>query len=198
MEFHVETAPYGRRPPVRRLSRHPRRMRLRSLGGLFLFRFLFGLGEDPVEALGALFEPLQKAFRLLARIVAGPGVRGGWGSQAGRFLLAAHEPHWVRDAIRADDVDVRLVLVGGGGLTLRAPWQTEEQGVRFDHAGVRATPRLRRRRRQVDIAFPDGSWVTVRTLTPHTAGRLREGLTGGTGGAQDSGSGLATTLWGAS
>lgn len=35
-DFDVETAPYGRRVPVRRLPRHPQRTRPGSLGGFFL------------------------------------------------------------------------------------------------------------------------------------------------------------------
>lgn len=193
MEFQVETAPYGRRPPVRRLSRHRRRTRLEALGGFFLFRFFSALPEDPVEALAALFEPLRKAFRLLARIVVGPGVRGGWGSEAGCFLLAAHEPYWVRDALRWEEVEILLALDADGGLSLRTPWQEDEDCVRFTPTGARTTPRPRRRRRRVDIAFGDGSWVAVRTLTPHTATRLREGLDAGQAGVQMSGNGRATT-----
>ncbi|MEU6977384.1 hypothetical protein [Streptomyces sp. NPDC046371] len=197
--FDVETAPYGRRAPVRRLPTHPRRSRLRSLRDVFLVRFLLALPEDPLEALGALLEPVRKAFRLLARIVVGPGVRGGWDSEAGRLLIAVHEPYWTRDALRAEEADFRLVPDADGGLTVRAPWQSDGEAVRFAHAGVRATPYPRRRRRRVDIAFPDGSWMAVRTMTPYTATRLRERLTVAVpGGAQASwaspGSGRATTL----
>ncbi len=172
MEFGVELPRYGRRPAVRRLPNHPRRKRWRSLGDLFLFRFLVSLPEDPIEALGALFEPVRKVSRLLTRLWAGPGMRGGWDSDAGRLVLALHSAYWLRDALRTEEAD-GLLVVADGRVSLRAPWQEESEAVSFPHAGVRDTPWPRRLRRRVDIACADGSWLTVRASQRVAADRIR-------------------------
>ncbi|MFD0372600.1 hypothetical protein [Streptomyces sp. NPDC059071] len=172
MEFGVSLPGYGRRPSVRRLAPHRRRSRWKSLGELFLVRFLVSLPEDPVEAFGALFEPFQKAFRLLKRLLAGPAMRGGWDSDAGRLVLAVHAAYWEREALRADQADL-LLEVADGGVAVRTDWQESSQAVSRRHAGVRVTPWPRRLRRRVDIAFPDGSWLTVRASQAASADRVR-------------------------
>ncbi|MDV5148656.1 hypothetical protein R1T08_31970 [Streptomyces sp. SBC-4] len=172
MEFGVELPRYGRRPAVRRLPAHPRRTRWRALGSIFLFRFLFSLPEDPFGAFDALFEPVRKVFRLLTRLWAGPGMRGGWDSDAGRLVLAVHTAYWLRDALRTEKAD-GLLVVADGRVSLRAPWQEASEAVSFPHAGVRDTPWPRRMRRRVDIACADGSWLTVRASQAGSADRIR-------------------------
>ncbi|MFI6418423.1 hypothetical protein ACIBG6_13595 [Streptomyces sp. NPDC050842] len=138
----------------------------------FLLRFLLSLPEDPFEALAALFEPARKASRLLTRLWAGPGMRGGWDSDAGRLVLAVHTAYWLRDALRTEEAD-GLLVVADGRVSLRAPWQEASEAVSFPHAGVRATPWPRRLRRRVDIACADGSWLTVRASQARSADRIR-------------------------
>ncbi|MFJ6410284.1 hypothetical protein ACIQK9_32655 [Streptomyces hydrogenans] len=172
-EFGVGLPRYGRRPPVRRLpALEGRRRRRRALRDLFLFRFLLALPEDPLEALAALVEPVRKAWRLSVRLWAGPGMRGGWESDAGRLLLAVHGAYWTRDAVRTDE-PACYVGVAGGTLTVRATWVPEAEAVARAHAGVRRTPWPRALRRRVDVGFPDGSWLTVRAAGPGAAERLR-------------------------
>ncbi|MEU9237252.1 hypothetical protein [Streptomyces subrutilus] len=172
MEFGVELPRYGRRPDIRRLPPHARRTRWRSLGLLFFVRFLVSLPEDPVAAFSALFEPVRKTTRLLGRSWAGPGMRGGWDSAAGRLVLAVHTAYWVRDALRAEKADC-LLLVADGRIAVRTAWQDASEAVSCAHAGVRETPRLRRMRRRVDLRCADGSWLTVRTSQGASADRLR-------------------------
>ncbi|MFD3661108.1 hypothetical protein ACFWVF_10995 [Streptomyces sp. NPDC058659] len=168
----MELPRYGRRPAVRRLPAHPRRTRWRSLCSLFLFRFLSSLPENPFEAFGALFEPVRKASRLLTRLWAGPGMRGGWDSDAGRLVLAVHTAYWLRDARRAEDAD-GLLVVADERVSLRASWQEPSEAVSCPHAGVRAIPWPRRLRRRVDIVCADGSWLTVRASQAGSADRIR-------------------------
>ncbi|WP_326586816.1 hypothetical protein [Streptomyces sp. NBC_01294] len=172
MEFGVELPRYGRRPGVRRLPPRSRRERWRSLGSLFLFRFLVSLPEDPVAAFSALFEPARKAWRLLVRLWAGPGMRGGWDSDAGRLALAVHTAYWSRDALRAEAADC-LLVVADGRVAVRTAWQDGAEAVSCAHAGVRVTPRPRRLRRRVDIACADGSWLTVHASQAASADRIR-------------------------
>ncbi|MFB7940425.1 hypothetical protein [Streptomyces sp. NPDC056049] len=182
-DFAVGLPEYARRPPVRRLPPlGGRRRRWRALGDLFLFRFLFALPESPLEALGALVEPLRKAWLFLVRLWAGPGMRGGWGSDAGRLVLAVHAAYWTRDALRTDEADCR-VGVAGGSVTVRAEWVPEGEAAGAAHTGVRATPWPRATRRRVDIGFPDGSWLTVRARRPEAADRLRALLVAGSAAA---------------
>ncbi|MFJ5708565.1 hypothetical protein [Streptomyces sp. NPDC093105] len=174
-QFAVGLPRYGRRPPVRLLPRlERRRTRWRALRDFFLFRFLLALPEGPVEAASALVEPAQKVWRLLVRLWAGPGMRGGWESDAGRLLLAVHGAYWTRDALRADEANCYVRVTDDGVVAVRAKWLDVEEEFGRVHAGVRRTPRLRALRRRVDIGFPDGSWLTVRTLTPGAAELLRE------------------------
>ena len=178
-DFWVELAPYGRRPSVRRLKRNSvrgGRSRWKAVASVFLARFVLALPDEPLEAFGALFEPLEKLLRLVRRVVAGPGMRGGWDSDAGRLALAGHVAYWERDAMRTDEVDLVLVVTSGT-VTVRTHWQAEDQAVSRRHAGVRATPWFRRRRRRVDLVFPDGSWLTLRASQRTSADRLRALLT---------------------
>ncbi|MFE4790446.1 hypothetical protein ACFRNK_23440 [Streptomyces sp. NPDC056756] len=172
MEFGVELPYYGRRPGVRRLPPHPRRKRWRSLGSFFLVRVLVALPEAPIEALSALFEPAEKALRLLVRMWAGPGMRGGWDSDAGQLVLAVHTAYWVRDARRAEEADC-LLVVADGRVAVRAAWQDAPEAVSCGHAGVRRIPWPRRTRRRLDIVCADGSWLTVRASQAASAGRIR-------------------------
>lgn len=172
MEFGVGLPRYGRRPGVRRLPRQPRRRRWGAIRSLFLFRFLLSLPDDPVDAFTALFEPARKVWRLLVRLWAGPGSRGGWDSDAGRLVLAVHSAYWARDALRAEEADCRLV-VADGRVAVRAAWQDASEAVSRAHGGVRHTPWPRRMRRRVDIACADGSWLTVRASGPASADRIR-------------------------
>ncbi len=172
MEFGVGLPRYGRRPGMRRLPSQSRRKRWRSLGSLFLVRFLVSLPEDPIAAFSALFEPVRKALRLLVRLWAGPGMRGGWDSDAGQLVLAVHTAYWVRDVLRAEEADC-LLVVADGMVTVRAAWQDASEAVSCTHAGGRDTPRLRRMRRRVDIRCADGSWLTVRASHAASADRLR-------------------------
>ncbi|MFG2986431.1 hypothetical protein ACGFYQ_35155 [Streptomyces sp. NPDC048258] len=151
---------------------HSRRKRWGSLGSLFLVRFLLTLPEDPIAAFSALFEPARKALRLLVRLWAGPGMRGGWDSDAGRLVLAVHTAYWVRDALRAEEADC-LLVVTDGRVAVRAAWQDASEAVSCAHAGVRDTPRPRRMRRRVDIVCADGSWLTVRASQAASADRIR-------------------------
>ncbi|WP_157867918.1 hypothetical protein [Streptomyces prasinus] len=150
----------------------PRQRRRRSLGSLFFVRFLFALPEDPLGAFSALFEPVRKAFRLLLRLLNGPGMRGGWDSDAGRLVLAVHTAYWTRDALRAEEAKC-LLMVADGRIAVRAVWQDASQAVSCSHAGVRVTPRPRRLRRRVDIACTDGSWLTVRAFHARSADQIR-------------------------
>ncbi|MGW7027098.1 hypothetical protein ACWGFX_07900 [Streptomyces xanthophaeus] len=172
MEFGVELPGYGRRPGVRRLPPRSRRERWGSLGSVFLFRFLISLPEDPISAFSALFEPVRKSFRLLVRLWAGPGMRGGWDSDAGRLVLAVHEAYWVRDALRAEEAEC-LLVVADGRVAVRAAWQDVSEAVSCGHAGVRDIPLPRRMRRRVDIVCADGSWLTVRASQAASADRIR-------------------------
>ncbi|MFD4375129.1 hypothetical protein ACFXKE_24055 [Streptomyces sp. NPDC059202] len=172
-EFEVGLPTYGRRPRVRRLPPlGGRRRRWRALRNFFLFRFLVALPEDPLDALGALTEPGRKLWRLLVRLAAGPGMRGGWDSDAGRLLLAVHAAYWTRHALRTEEPEC-YVGVAGGIVSVRAEWAPEEEAVAGAHAGVRRTPWPRALRRRVDIGFPDGSWLTVWAEGPGAAERLR-------------------------
>ncbi|WP_282692634.1 hypothetical protein [Streptomyces sp. CC208A] len=178
-EFGVGLPRYGRRPPVRLLPPlGGRGRRWRALRNLFLVRCVLALPEDPVEAFAALLEPVRKVWRLLVRLWAGPGMRGGWQSDAGRLLLAVHGAYWSRDALRTDEPSC-YVGVAGGTVTVRATWLPEAEAVARAHAGVRVTPWPRALRRRVDIAFPDGSWLTVRAAGAGAAGRLRARLVAG-------------------
>ncbi|WP_189220774.1 MULTISPECIES: hypothetical protein [Streptomyces] len=150
----------------------PRGERWQSLRSFFLTRFLLALPEDPVEAFSALFEPVRKAFRLLLRLLNGPGMRGGWDSDAGRLVLAVHTAYWRRDALRTEEADC-LLVVADGQIAVRALWQDPSRAVACPHAGLRHTPWPRRLRRCVGIACTDGSWFTVRTTHPHTADQIR-------------------------
>ncbi|MFI5544129.1 hypothetical protein ACIA6E_10135 [Streptomyces sp. NPDC051815] len=172
-EFEVGLPRYGRRPRVGRLPAHPRRTRRRALRSFFLFRFLIAFPDDALSALSALADPGRKAARLLTRLLAGPGMRGGWDGEAGRLVLAVHTAYWVRDALRAEEADCRLV-VADGRISVRAPWQDPSEARSGAHTGVRATPWPRRLRRRVDIGFADGSWLTVRASGSGSASRLRE------------------------
>ncbi|MEU5984327.1 hypothetical protein [Streptomyces sp. NPDC047434] len=172
MEFGVGLPRYGRRPGVRRLPPQPRRRRWHSVGSLFLFRFLLSLPDDPVDAFSELFEPVRKAWRLLVRLWAGPGMRGGWDSDAGRLVLAVHSAYWARDALRAEAADC-LLVVADGRVAVRAALQDGAEADSGAHAGVRHTPWPRRMRRRVDIACADGSWLTVRASSPASADRIR-------------------------
>ncbi|MGW5847756.1 hypothetical protein ACWFQ8_07275 [Streptomyces sp. NPDC055254] len=172
MEFEVGLPHYGRRPGKRRLPPHARRKRWTSLGSFFLVRFLISLPEDPITAFSALFEPVQKAFRLLMRLWAGPGMRGGWDSDAGRLVLAVHTAYWVKDALRAEEPDC-LLVVADGRVAVRAAWQNAPEAVSCGHAGVRRIPWPRRTRRRLDIVCSDGSWLTIRTSQAASADRIR-------------------------
>lgn len=172
MEFGVGLPRYGRRPGVRRLPSRARRSRWRALGSFFFVRFLLSLPEDPFQALFALFEPARKAWRLLVRLWAGPGMRGGWDSDAGRLVLAVHAAYWARDTLRAEAADC-LLVVADGRVAVRAGWQDASDAVSCAHAGVRRTPRPRQMRRRVDIACADGSWLTVRASQATSADRIR-------------------------
>ncbi|MGW0118522.1 hypothetical protein [Streptomyces sp. NPDC003327] len=174
-EFRVGLPTYGRRPRVRRLPPLAVRVRWRGLRSFFLLRFLLALPEDPFEALSALLDPARQALRLLLRLLAGPGMRGGWDSDAGRLVLAVHGAYWVRDAVRAEEAAC-LLVVDDGGVAVRAPWQDAADAVSCPHAGVRVTPWPRRLRRRVDVACADGSWLTVRASGAGAADRLRARL----------------------
>ncbi|MER7623786.1 hypothetical protein [Streptomyces sp. NPDC126503] len=63
-------------------------------------------------------------------------------------------------------------------MTVRTHWQTDDQAVSCRHAGVRSTSWFRRRRRRVDVAFPDGSWLTLRASQRSSPERLRALLSG--------------------
>ncbi|MFZ3494859.1 hypothetical protein ACODT5_16850 [Streptomyces sp. 5.8] len=165
---------YARRPGVRRLPAHERRRRWRSLGSSFLVRFVVSLPEDPIAAFSALFDPVQKACRLLVRLWAGPGMRGGWDSEAGRLVLAVHTAYWVRDALRAEEADDCLLVVADGRVAVRAAWQDAPEAVSCRYAGVRRIPWPRRTRRRLDIVCSDGSWLTVRASQAASADRIRE------------------------
>ncbi|MFI2415068.1 hypothetical protein [Streptomyces sp. NPDC018947] len=154
----------------------PRQRRRQSLGSLFFVRFLLALPEDPLEAFSALFEPVRKALRLLLRLLNGPGMRGGWDSDAGRLVLAVHTAYWTRDALRAEQAQC-LLVVADGRIAVRAVWQDASHAVSCPHAGIRVTPWPRRRRRRVDIACTDGSWLTIRTSHTHSADQIRTLLT---------------------
>ncbi|MCX5129309.1 hypothetical protein [Streptomyces sp. NBC_00347] len=172
MEFRVGLPHYGRRPSVRRLPPHPRRKRWGALGSFFLVRFLVSLPEDPLTAFSALFEPVRKVLRLLVRLWAGPGMRGGWDSDAGRLVLAVHKAYWVRDALRAEEADCVLV-VADGRIAVRAAWQDMPEAVSCGNAGVRRIPWLRRTRRRLDVVCADGSWLTVCASQAASADRIR-------------------------
>lgn len=183
-EFEVSLPWYGRKPPIRRLPPlDRRRRRWRALRDFFLLRFLFALPEDPLEALGALLEPLRKAWRVVVRLWAGPGMRGGWESDAGRLVVAVHGAYWTRDALRTDEADYRL-RVAGSTVTARAGWVPEDEAASTAHAGVRATPWPRALRKRVDVGFPDGSWLTVRMTGSGAADRLRALLVAGSAAAE--------------
>ncbi|GAA3085495.1 hypothetical protein GCM10017562_64310 [Streptomyces roseofulvus] len=175
-QFAVGLPRYGRRPPVRLLPPLERRTRWRALRDSFLVRFVVALPDGPVEAAWALLEPARKAWWLLVRLWAGPGMRGGWESDAGRLLLAVHGAYWTREGVRADEANCYVRVTDEGVVAVRAKWVDVGEEFGRVHAGVRGTPRLRALRRRVDIGFPDGSWLTVRTLTPGAAELLREVL----------------------
>ncbi|EFE72153.1 predicted protein [Streptomyces viridosporus ATCC 14672] len=172
MEFEVGLPRYGRRPRLRRLPSQPLQRRRQSLRSLFFVRFLLALPEDPLEAFSALFEPVRRALRLLLRLLNGPGMRGGWDSDAGRLVLAVHTAYWARDALRAEEAEC-LLVVADLRIAVRAVWQDASQAVSCPHAGVRITPRPRRLRRRVDIACTDGSWLTVRASHTRSADQIR-------------------------
>lgn len=68
---------------------------------LFFVRFLLALPGDPLGTSSALFEPVRKVFRLLLRLLNGPGMRGDWDSDAGRLVLEGTGPAGADNRIRA-------------------------------------------------------------------------------------------------
>lgn len=173
-------ASHGRRPPRRLLPPPPPRKRRlpRRLGESFLVRFLVELPDDPVSALSALLEPFERAVRLGKRLVRGPALGGGWDSEAGRLAVAVHTFHWLRYEKRTHGptflMSTESFSTGRVEVHVRERWSGGHRHTATVH-GLRRTPRPRRHRRRVDLAFADGSWLVLH-LAPHHAARLRDAL----------------------
>ncbi|MFD6892435.1 hypothetical protein [Streptomyces sp. NPDC059957] len=80
----------------------------------------------------------------------------------------------MRDALRTEEADDRLLVVADGRVAVRAAWQHAPEAVSCGHAGVRRIPWPRRTRRRLDIVCSDGSWLTVRASQAASADRIRE------------------------
>ncbi|MEV7507108.1 hypothetical protein AB0O57_03995 [Streptomyces sp. NPDC091201] len=97
-------------------------------------------------------------------------MRGGWDGEAGRLVLAVHTAYWVRDALRAEEADCRLV-VADGRISVRAPWQDPSGGaVRRAHGRTRdpvaAAPATARRHRLRRRLLADGPGLRARIRLP--------------------------------
>ncbi|MCX4528651.1 MULTISPECIES: hypothetical protein [unclassified Streptomyces] len=174
-------SPYVRRPPRARLPGSPPRRRLRSrIRGFFLVRFLLALPDDLAEAAAALFEPFERAARLLGRLAHGPALAGGWDSEAGRLALALYGFHWTRWQTEAEGPHGTFAA-RQGELTVRPAWArgTPDRASYTAACMLRRVPRPRRRRARVDLSFADGSWLALRMNTRKDAARLRAALARG-------------------
>uniref|UniRef100_A0AAU2JXT1 Uncharacterized protein n=1 Tax=Streptomyces sp. NBC_00049 TaxID=2903617 RepID=A0AAU2JXT1_9ACTN len=147
---------------------------LRRVGGFFLFRFVRALPDDLADAVAALSDPFERAGRWAGRLVHGPALRGGWGSEAGRLALALHGFHWTHWHTETEGPRATFAATPGT-LTVRPPWGRGDPGreARTAACALRRVPRLRRRPRRVDVAFGDGSWLSLRMNTHRDAARIR-------------------------
>jgi hypothetical protein len=162
-EFEGWLDPYVRRPPRRLLPDRKRRYR----GGL---GHVMAAVPEPVEA--ALDLAVDVAFRGVGRLVHGRAWRGGWDSDAGRFVVAVVHPHWLRLGERRYTA-LRLAPAPGG-VVLLSP------AGRADPVPCALRPVLppARQRHRLDLVFPDGSWVALRLRTSAGAARLRAVMAG--------------------
>ncbi|MEV7520987.1 hypothetical protein [Streptomyces sp. NPDC091371] len=166
---------YVRRPARALLPGSPARAPLpRRIGDFFLIRFLKALPDDLADAVAALLDPFERAARLIGRLLHGPALRGGWGSEAGRLALALHGFHWTRWHTETRGPRGTFAATPGR-ITARPPWGRGDPARESRTAGcaLRPVPPLRRRPTRVDLAFADGSWLSLRMNTRADAARLR-------------------------
>ncbi|AWZ09567.1 MULTISPECIES: hypothetical protein [unclassified Streptomyces] len=177
-EIPGQLSPYARRPPYALLPGLPARPPFsHRLGRFFAVRFLTALPDDLADAAAALLDPLERAARLAGRLLHGPALRGGWHSEAGGLALALYGFHWTRWQAREHGPGATF-RVEPGRLTAHPPWGRSDpsRAARTTAAALRRIPRPRRRRTRVDLAFPDGSWLSLRMNTARDAARLRRSL----------------------
>ncbi|MBT2477239.1 hypothetical protein [Streptomyces sp. ISL-94] len=171
-------SPYARRPARAMLPGSPAPERpLRRVGGFFLFRFLTALPDDLAEAASALADPFERAARLVGRLLHGPALWGGWDSEAGRLALALHGFHWTHWHTETRG-PYGTFTAAPGKVTVRPPWRRGDTARESRSAActLRRVPWLRRRPARVDLAFADGSWLTLRMNSRADASRLRAAL----------------------